>query len=222
MSNTVITENNVEVYEDRIFELADEYIDTLRNQDDIYSSNTFTGLIKYINRKYLRINKDIIIADINILNNIWELYVELVYKYKQKPTIEEFALLIGISRTTIYDWMNENVRQDIYRDSQGNVINDFFTWNNKHRGEPYTKEPSSLRSSTIKKWQDECRLGRYKSAASGNVGGIFLCKAVDGMVETAPMPTENKAQVQSIEEIQARYSVGQAEKPMLELPKANF
>ena len=222
MSNTVITENNVEVYEDRIFELADEYIDTLRNQDDIYSSNTFTGLIKYINRKYLRTNKDIIIADINILNNIWELYVELVYKYKQKPTIEEFALLIGISRTTIYDWMNENVRQDIYRDSQGNVINDFFTWNNKHRGEPYTKEPSSLRSSTIKKWQDECRLGRYKSAASGNVGGIFLCKAVDGMVETAPMPTENKAQVQSIEEIQARYSVGQAEKPMLELPKANF
>ena len=222
MSNTVITENNVEVYEDRIFELADEYIDTLRNQDDIYSSNTFTGLIKYINRKYLRTNKDIIIADINILNNIWELYVELVYKYNQKPTIEEFALLIGISRTTIYDWMNENARQDIYRDSQGNVINDFFTWNNKHRGEPYTKEPSSLRSSTIKKWQDECRLGRYKSAASGNVGGIFLCKAVDGMVETAPIPTENKAQVQSIEEIQARYSVGQAEKPMLELPKANF
>ena len=224
MSNTVITENNVEVYEDRIFELADEYIDTLRNQDDIYNStgHVFTGMMKYINRKYLKALKSTIIADIDILNNIWELYVELVYKYNQKPTIEEYALLIGISRTTIYDWMNEKVRHDIYRDSQGNIINDFFTWQCTHRGEEYTKEPSSLRSSTIKKWQDECRLGRYKSAASGNVGGIFLCKAVDGMVETAPVQVENKAQVQSIEEIQARYGVGQTEKPMLEPPKADF
>lgn len=219
MSNTVVAENNVEVYENRIMELADEYIDTLANREDIYNSNTFTGLVKYINRKYLRANKNTICADINILNNIWELYTELVYKYNQKPTIEEFAILIGISRTTVYDWMNENVRQDIYRDSQGNVINDFFTWSNAHRGEPYTKEPSSLRSNTIKKWQDECRLGRYKSAASGNVGGIFLCKAVDGMVETAPVQVENKAQVQSIEEIQARYAINTTIK---EPPKADF
>lgn len=224
MGNTVKAENNVEVYEDRIFELADEYIDTLRNPDDIYNStgHVFTGMVKYINRKYLKALKSTIIADIEILNNIWENYVELVYKYNQKPTIEEYALLIGISRTTIYDWMNGNDRKDIYKDSQGNVIDDFFTWNNAHRGEPYTKEPSSLRSNTIKKWQEECKLGRYKSAASGNVGGIFLCKAVDGMVETAPVQVENKAQVQSIEEIQARYSIEQAEKPLLEVPKADF
>ena len=195
MSNTVIAENNVEVYGDRIFELADEYIDTLRNPDDIYNSNTFTGLIKYINRKYLRDNKDIIVADINILNNIWELYVELVYKYNQKPIIEEFALLIGISRETIYSWMRGEYRNDI------------------------CERLGSSRSDTIKKWQDECRIGRYKSAASGNVGGIFLCKAVDGMVETAPIPTENRAQVQSIEQIQQRYAI---ETTIKEPPKADF
>ena len=33
-------------------------------------------------------------------------------------------------------------------------------------------------------------MGRYKSAAAGNVGGIFLCKAVDGMAETAPVQIE--------------------------------
>lgn len=219
MGNTVITDNEIEVYEDRIFELVDEYISTLMHPEDICNSNTFTGLIKYINRKYLRAQKDTIVADINILNNIWEMYVELVYKYNQKPTIEEYALLIGVSRTTIYDWMNENVRQDIYRDSNGDIINDFFTWSNAHRGEPYTKEPSSLRSNTIKKWQDECRLGRYKSAASGNVGGIFLCKAVDGMVETAPVQIENQVQRQSIEEIQQRYAL---ESAPIDAPKADF
>lgn len=199
MSNTVITENNVEVYEDRIFELADEYIDTLANKEDIYNSNTFTGLIKYINRKYLREEKENIIININILNDIWELYTELVYKYNQKPTIEEYAILIGISRETIYSWMR-----------------------GEYRNTDICERLGSSRSDTIKKWQDECRLGRYKSAASGNVGGIFLCKAVDGMVETAPVQVENKAQVQSIEEIKARYSVGHTENPLIEPPKADF
>ena len=109
------------------------------------------------------------------------------------------------------------------KDKDGNIIDDFFTWQSKHRGETYTSEPSSLRSDTIKKWQEECRLGRYKSAASGNVGGIFLCKAVDGMVETAPVQIENQAQRQSIEQIQERYNVEQApDKQLLEPPKADF
>ena len=62
-----------------------------------------------------------------------------------------------------------------------------------------------MRADTIKKWQDECRLGRYKSAASGNVGGIFLCKAVDGMVETAPVPVQNAEQHRTAEQIAADY-----------------
>ena len=205
MDNTVVIDNGTEVYLDEIYIRVDEYLDTLLAKEDIYNPFVFTGLIKYINRNYLKDYKKTLCADIYLLNNIWELYVELVYKYRQKPTIEEFALLIGVNRNTIYDWMNGSDRADIYRDSNGDVIDDFFTWSNAHRGEPYTKEPSSLRSDTIKKWQEECKLGRYKSAATGNVGGIFLCKAVDGMVETAPVQVENRAQVQSIEQIQAKY-----------------
>lgn len=94
MSNTVKAENDIEVYTDDMFIYADEYIDTLRDKDSIYNStgHTFTGMIKYINRKLFRDKKNIICADINILNNIWENYVELVYKYNQKPVIEEYGL----------------------------------------------------------------------------------------------------------------------------------
>ena len=201
MSNTVIANNGIEIYENRFQELTDEYISTLIHPEDIAKPNTFTGLIKYINRKYLRDEKENVIIDINILNDIWEMYVELVYKYNQKPTIEEYSILIGVNRDTIYSWAK-----------------------GEYRSSDICERLGSSRPDTVKKWQDECRLGRYKSAATGNVGGIFLCKAVDGMVETAPIPVENKAQVQSIEQIQAKYKPLELSEngTQLELPKGDF
>ncbi len=197
MSNTVKAENDIEVYTDDMFMYADEYIDTLHDKDSIYNStgNTFTGMIKYINR-HMGFTKEIY-ADINILNNIWEVYTELVYTYNQKPTIEEYALLVGISRETIYSWMR-----------------------GEYRSADICEKLGSSRSDTIKKWQEECRLGRYKSAASGNVGGIFLCKAVDGMVETAPVQVENVAQRRTLEQIEQERAGRLSDK--MALPDANF
>ena len=163
-NNAIITECGAEIYTDKIFELADDYIATLRDGEEIYkpNNNQFTGMIKYINR-HIHFDRSIL-ANINILNNIWECYTELVYKYNQKPTIEEYAILIGVNRETIYTWLN-----------------------GEYRNTDICEKLGTTRSNTIKKWQEECRLGRYKGAASGNVGMIFLCKAVDGMVETAPV-----------------------------------
>ena len=183
--NTELAYNGTEVYTNAMQYYTDEYITTLNKPDDIYTSNVFTGLIKYI-RRNIKFNKDIY-ESIDILNDIWEMYTELVYKYMQKPTIEEFSLLIGIHRDTIYSWMNGETRKSDYSERLG-----------------------TSRSDTIKKWQDECRLGRYKSAASGNVGGIFLCKAVDGMVETAPIPVANQEQHRTAEQIAADYSTAGA------------
>lgn len=183
--NTELAYNGTEVYTNAMQYYADEYITTLNKPDDIYTSNVFTGLIKYI-RRNIKFDKDIY-ESIDVLNDIWEMYTELVYKYMQKPTIEEFSLLIGIHRDTIYSWMNGETRKSDYSERLG-----------------------TSRSDTIKKWQDECRLGRYKSAASGNVGGIFLCKAVDGMVETAPIPVANQEQHRTAEQIAADYSTSGA------------
>lgn len=183
--NTELAYNGTEVYTNAMQYYADEYITTLNKPDDIYTSNVFTGLIKYI-RRNIKFNKDIY-ESIDVLNDIWEMYTELVYKYMQKPTIEEFSLLIGIHRDTIYSWMNGETRKSDYSEKLG-----------------------TSRSDTIKKWQDECRLGRYKSAAAGNVGGIFLCKAVDGMVETAPVLVANPEQHRTAEQIAADYSTAGA------------
>ena len=177
-NNTTIADNGAEVYTDRIFELADDYIATLRDDEELYkqNSNQFTGMIKYINRN-IHFDRSIL-ADINILNTIWELYTELVYKYNQKPTIEEYSILIGISRDTMYSWLNGECR-----------------------GSDICEKLGTSRSDTVKKWQEECKLGRYKGAASGNVGMIFLCKAVDGMVETAPVQVQVRTSALSAAEL---------------------
>lgn len=202
MGNTVKADNGVEIYTDDIFVYADEYVSTLRDGESIYfqSGNVFTGMIKYINR-HMSFTKEIY-ADINILNDIWEIYTELVYRYNQKPTIEEYCLLTGISRETVYSWLR-----------------------GEHRTEDVCEKFGSSRSDTIKKWQEECRLGRYKSAATGNVGGIFLCKAVDGMVETAPAQVPYSGDHrQSLEEIQQRYISENREEStrISRLPDADF
>lgn len=197
--NTVISGDGIEVYIDRMFYYADEYIGTLRDQDSIYNTvgHTFTGMIKYINR-HMRFSKEIY-ADIDLLNDIWEIYTELVYKYNQKPTIEEYALLIGISRETLYSWMRGEYRS-------GDIC----------------EKLGSSRPDTVKKWQEECKLGRYKSAASGNVGGIFLCKAVDGMVETAPALVQNPEQQRTLEQIQQERQQRLREVDVKAIPTADF
>lgn len=181
MQDNTTTVQGIDVYEHEIYALADEYISRLPDPSVISApnSNSFTGMIKYINR-HIGFTKDMY-ADINILNNIWDIYTDLVYTYLQKPTIEEYCLLTGISRETIYSWMNGITRVD------SNEI---------------CYKLGSSRSDTIKNWQRECALGRYKGAASGNVGMIFLCKAVDGMVETAPVQTQAQiGQIRSSSEL---------------------
>lgn len=191
-NNTVVTDQGIEVYQDTINYYADEYVDSLYDQEDIHkpNSNQFTGMIKYINKSIEFGRK--ILEDIDALNEIWDTYTELVYKYNQKPTIEEYALLIGVHRDTIYSWAKRECRANDYCEKLG-----------------------LSRSDTIKKWQDECALGRYKSAASGNVGGIFLCKAVDGMAETAPVQAGQQMGIPQ----QTAQQIADRHKAALELPE---
>lgn len=179
-NNTVAAYNGVEIYTHDFLRLLDEYKTDLVHEDDIYNSDTFTGLIKYINLN-IHFDKDIY-ENIDILNNIWDMYTGIVYRYKFKPTIEEFALLTGISRDTFYAWAN-----------------------GEYRSTDMCEKLGTSRPDTVKKWIDECKLGRYKGAAAGNVGYIFLCKAVDGYVERSETVIVKPEQHRTAEQIAADY-----------------
>ena len=88
MGNTVRVENGVEVYESRIHELADEYINTLADPESINNNpSLFTGMIKYIHKKLFKPNRNdkvlynsysvLDTGDIELLDNILNIYTEL-------------------------------------------------------------------------------------------------------------------------------------------------
>ena len=171
MGNTVRAENGVEIYETKIHELADEYINNLDDPESINNNpSLFTGMLKYI-YKYLfkpgkrdkvlsNSNSNLDLSDIDLLDNIWGIYTELCYRYSKRPTILNFSLMIGVDNTTIDSW-----RRGEYRAGDEGA--------------------SSTRSQTVKKWLKECESSLVDGATERNsVGCIFALKANYGYTET--------------------------------------
>ena len=160
MGNTVRAENGVEIYETKIHEYADEYINTLDDPESINNNpSLFTGMIKYI-YKHLFKNNPVNNDDISVLDNIFDIYTELCYRYNKRPTLLNFSLLVGISNDTFNAWKNGE-----YRAGEGGA--------------------SSAHSLTVKKWLKECESSLVDGATERNsVGCIFALKANYGYTET--------------------------------------
>ena len=171
MSNTVRAENGAEVYESRIHELADEYINTLSDPESINNNpSLFTGMIKYIykylfkpkrNDKVLYNSNSILdTGDIELLDNIWNIYTELCYRYNKRPTLLNFSLLVGIGNDVFNSWIRGE-----YRAGENGA--------------------SSPHCRTAKKWKAECESSLVDGATERNsVGCIFALKANYGYTET--------------------------------------
>lgn len=171
MANTVRAENGAEVYEDKIKYYADEYINNLDDPDSINNNpSLFTGMIKYIykylfkpkrNDKVLYNSNSVLdTGDIELLDNIWNIYTELCYRYNKRPTLLNFSLLVGIGNDVFNSWI---------------------------RGEYRTGEngASSPHCQTAKKWKAECESSLVDGATERNsVGCIFALKANYGYTET--------------------------------------
>ena len=114
MSNTVRAENGAEVYEHEIKRLADEYISSLNDPDDIKNRITFSGLMRYIYNNFFKPTKDMVIynnrssildySDIWLLMDIYNIFIDLCTKYKQEYTKNKFLTMTGISDDTIKNW----------------------------------------------------------------------------------------------------------------------
>ena len=106
--------------------------------------------------------------DIEQLDKVFQAYVKICCKYGILPTLELFGILIQTSPSTFSDWQNGEYRV------------------------------TSAHGKTVKKWKETCRglvVNRLHNSPGGNVNLIFCAKACYGMVETAPVPIENKEQV---------------------------
>lgn len=186
MANTVKvtdnTGNTVEVYRDNIYFYADEFIKTeLDLTDDIKPDNkkniadNFTAMILYISDNIDKPSND----DIELLDNIFNVYVRLCCKYHVLPTLEIFSFLVKINRTTFTDWGSGEYRV------------------------------GSAHAVTVKKWFDICKsfvVNRLHNQTGTNANLIFTAKAAYGMVETAPRQVEYTPELPtySREEIAAR------------------
>ena len=157
--NSIKTEDDIEVYEDNIYNIADVYIESLSKPESINNnSSIFAGMLKFIYRNVFKHNK-LDYSDIELLDNVWDVYTDLCYKYGKHPTLLNFSLMTGIHRDTFQSWKNGE-----YRDN-GNGT-------------------KSAHSVTVRKWMQECESAMLDGATEKNsIGCIFALKANYGYTE---------------------------------------
>lgn len=170
-NNTTKTAQGIEVYTDEIFALADEYIQTELNGDKAQASEYFTDMILYIGERIPKPSND----DIELLDNIFNIYKRLCTRYKVLPTLECFSFMVNINRVTFTDWMNGDYRL------------------------------GSQHGNTVKKWKDICQsflVNSLTNSRGTDANKIFIAKAAYGMAETAPIQTQAQiGQIRSSSEL---------------------
>lgn len=118
MNNSNITNiQGLEVYEDNIYYLIDEYIEKYNIQDlKKESQNVWNGLLLYIYKNSFKIDNSILCLDNNSIYNgyninsvlyILDIYINLCYNYEKEVSIMGFSKITGIERETIYNWANK-------------------------------------------------------------------------------------------------------------------
>ena len=113
-------ENNLKIYQDKIYFLVDDFIEReypgLTQEELKNNKGFFPALIQYINLNYIqgllhtKLSKGYKEPKYNIeqLNDIFTVYINIVYRYKwnNRPTLIEFSILTGISRDCFNTWIN--------------------------------------------------------------------------------------------------------------------
>lgn len=159
--NSIKSEIGIEVYQNDIYRLVDEYIDTELDGDTESVADNFVSMIFYIADNIQKPSND----DIELLDNLFNIYVRICAKYKVLPTLETFSFLVGIDRNTFTDWAMGRYRV------------------------------STAHGSTVKKWFEICKsftVNRLHNQSGTNSNLIFIAKAAYGMAETAPVQVDEQ------------------------------
>lgn len=194
MKNTTTTTTGIEVYENQIWQLVDEYIDTVLhiNQNDYDSvekykkeiANNRIDLFFYISDRIEKPNNN----DIELLDNIFNIYIRVCGRYSISPTLQMFGILVGINNMTFSDWANGDYRT------------------------------TSTHGITVKKWKETCgafALDKLHNQDGTNANLIFACKVAYGMAETAPVQAGQQYGVPQ----QTAQQIAEKHKAALQLPE---
>lgn len=169
--NTVTVSQDIEVYSHQIFELVDQYIQEELAGDTERVTEYFTDLILYIGDNIPKPSND----DIELLDNLFNIYKRLCTRYKVLPTLECFSFMVNINRITFTDWLNGDYRL------------------------------GSQHGNTVKKWKDICQsflVNSLTNSKGTDANKIFIAKAAYGMAETAPVQTQAQiSQIRSSSEL---------------------
>lgn len=192
--NTVVVDQTIEVYENDIYRLVDEYIETvLQVSPEDYDTpkeykaavaDAFVDMIFYIADRIPKPSND----NIELLDELFDVYVRICTRYNVLPTLEVFSFLVNINRSTFSDWMRGDYRT------------------------------SSSHGNTVKKWFDICKnctINRLNNQAGTNANLIFVAKAAYGMAETAPVQVGQQAGIPQ----QTAQEIAEKHRAVLELPE---
>lgn len=113
-------ETPYKIYNNTIYGLVDDFIEReyagMTNEELKQDKAFFPLLVKYIYDNYIgdllknktvyKVNKIKPEYNINNIDLLFDIYIDLVYKYKwnNRPLIIEFSLFTGINRDYFYDW----------------------------------------------------------------------------------------------------------------------
>lgn len=168
--NTITISQNVEVYENKIWLLVDEYINTVLciHQEDYDSiekykkdiSNNRIDMFFYISDRIEKPSND----DIELLDSIFNIYIRVCGRYGISPTLQMFGILVGINNMTFSDWANGDYRT------------------------------TTTHGITVKKWKETCgafALDKLHNQDGTNANLIFACKVayVDPLPVSMPDAT---------------------------------
>ena len=187
MPNITRTEEGAEIYQHRINEITDSFMEQLDDPQEISETPYFRLLLKEI---YIQIfmpmepqqfnaGSNLDLNNVSLLNHIWSLFTTLCYRCKTTPTINRFCLMTGINPHTVTNWSQQNTRE-------GNSGHYFAS----------------------QKWLKECEgCVEDNVIAKNSVGGIFTLKACYNWRESAPVVQEGyiTAVESTPEQIRERY-----------------
>lgn len=162
LDQALISANGIDIYQQDITNLVNEYINRLPDPQSIKEPNVFIGLLDYIyitklafifgNTRTRKGKK----LDYESLDSVfWSIYIPLCVEYNITPTIIMFCSMLRITEETIND-----IKLGSYRN-----------------GYPATPEATSI----VQKWYIRCENALYSRAVEKNsIGSIFALKAKHG------------------------------------------